>query len=254
MKNTPSLVTSSLSQGNQDIIISNIFKKIGTTNKFCVEFGFNSTDLEGGTGSNTANLIINNGWNGLLLDGDSENLDINLHRHHLTTGNICKIFKQYRVPIAPDYISIDVDSTDLWLYRATLEKYRPRLVSVEYNANFSIDEAITFPNDAREEWQGDKGYGASLKALKLVGDKFGYSLIAIEKCLDLFFVRNDLWDMDSVPSLEHWGKYCLLTPHKPLRNPERVNIFMDYEVYMKTNGDIEESKRGARNIAELRLT
>jgi len=105
------------SQSVQDGIIENIFKNIGTTNKFCVEFGFNSTTLEGGSGSNTANLILNEGWEALLLDGSNSNPEINLHQVFLTPENIVETFNKYNVPKDLDYLSIDVDSIDLWLLK-----------------------------------------------------------------------------------------------------------------------------------------
>ncbi len=152
---------------------------------FCVEFGFNSPEMLKGSGANVASLVLEKKWDSLLLDGDNENAAINLHRHFLTTSNICGIFQQYGVPKEPEYVSIDVDSTDLWLFEAILKKYKAMLFSVEYNANYPIDAAITFPNDPNERWQNDRGYGASLKALSYYqmlcparnwsGDDFGMS-------------------------------------------------------------------------------
>jgi hypothetical protein len=108
------------SQSYQDVLLDEIFKNIGTKNipPFCVEFGFNSGSFTEGTGTNVANLVLNKNWNCLLLDGDNENADINLHKHLLTSGNISEIFRAYNAPKVPEYISIDVDSTDLWLFRA----------------------------------------------------------------------------------------------------------------------------------------
>jgi hypothetical protein len=242
------------SQRNQDIIIHNIFKQIGTTNKFCVEFGWNSDTLTGGSGPNTANLIVNEKWDSLLLDQNNENPAINLHRHSLTPDNICDIFQQHNVPTSPDYVSIDVDSIDLWLFKAILKKYKPRLVSVEYNAHFGVNEAITLPQGA--SYLGGRGYGASLKALKLVGDEFGYSLISVETPLDAFFVRNDLWDTKKVPPLNSWAPCCAeggKSGHDPIPNKEDANLFLDYEVYLETNGDLKQSRKAALPIARHRV-
>ena len=41
------------SQGAQDCIIAEIFDRIGVTNGYYVEIGFNSPTFEGGTGANT---------------------------------------------------------------------------------------------------------------------------------------------------------------------------------------------------------
>ena len=242
------------SQGDQDIITNDVFKKIGTTNKFCVEFGFNSNSLTGGSGSNTANLILNEGWDSILLDGDFENKEINLYKEYLTPENICQIFRKYNVPIELDYLSIDVDSMDLWLLDAVLKEYSPRLVSVEYNANYSIDEAITFPNDTNQRWEIDKGYGASLKALKLAADKYNYHLIGVETMDDCFFIHNDLKDHFDILELSELKDKCLLDSHPPLINPERHKLFLDYEVYLETNGDVKKSQQAAEEITKKRLT
>ena len=53
------------SQTDEDGILLYIFSIIGTTNKRSVEICAGD-----GIECNTANLIINHGWNGLLLDGD----------------------------------------------------------------------------------------------------------------------------------------------------------------------------------------
>jgi GT2 family glycosyltransferase len=167
------------SQSYQDILLERIFEQIGVRNAppFCVEFGFNDASLTGGSGSNVANFVLNHGWRCLLLDGDHDNPSINLYRHFLTADKICDVFAEHGVPAEPEYISIDVDSTDLWLFRSLLTRYKAMVYTVEYNSCFPLDRAITFPDDATEGWQGDRGYGASLRALQMVAAEGGYSLL-----------------------------------------------------------------------------
>lgn len=179
------------SQSGQDGLIEFIFKNIGTTNKFCVEFGFNSYTVQGGTGANTARLVLEDDWKSLYLDEYCENLSINLHKESLNFENIGSIFKKYEVPQSPDYVSIDVDSIDLWLFKGMLlAKYRPRLISVEYNINFPITVSATVKRGT--VWNNDAVYGASLLALHKVSEEFGYRLICVENHLDAFFVREDI--------------------------------------------------------------
>jgi len=59
----------SFSQNGEDGILLYIFSLIGTTNKKAVEIGCGN-----GLENNTANLIINHGWRGLLIDGDAKNI------------------------------------------------------------------------------------------------------------------------------------------------------------------------------------
>jgi len=54
-----------LSQNDEDGILLYIFSLIGATNKKVVDIGCSSIE-----NSNTANLIINHGWIGLLIDYD----------------------------------------------------------------------------------------------------------------------------------------------------------------------------------------
>ena len=58
------------SQFEEDGILLYIFSLIGTTNKVAVEVCAGD-----GTQCNTANLILNHGWSGLLFDGDRENVE-----------------------------------------------------------------------------------------------------------------------------------------------------------------------------------
>jgi hypothetical protein len=238
------------SQSYQDELLEIIFDNLGTTNSvpFCVEFGFNSSELETGSGANVAKLVLEKKWDSLLLDGDNENHSINLHKHFLTSENICRIFKSYNVPKEPEYISIDVDSTDLWLFRSLLKNYRAMVYSVEYNSNYPLNKAITFPNDSEEHWQNDRGYGASLKALTMVAAEHGYSLVWVVRKLDVFFVRDDLIEDGSnmkVFPYKKWANCTNIRSHGPLKDRKKASIYLDYEVFTKSNGDILASKQAA---------
>jgi len=206
------------SQGKQDGIIEYIFENIGTTFKFCVEFGFNTDFLTGGSGANITRLVMNENWKCLLLDSEYENLDINLHKELLTYENIGQIFKKYSVPPKPDYVSIDVDSTDLWLMKGMLEAgYRPRLISVEYNKNYPLGFSYTVTREKTPvsfDYISQMLYGASMTALNKVAEEFEYSLVAVVDGLDLFFVRNDLLTC-SAPSIESFKHLTNQRQHGP---------------------------------------
>jgi hypothetical protein len=123
------------SQGDQDGVLAEIFSRLGTTNRFFAEFGFDADSFAGGVGANTQ-LLYAQGWRGLLMDGGHENAAIGLHREMITPGNVVGLFAKYGVPLEPDYVSIDLDSTDLWVFLALTKVYRPRVMSIEYNMNF----------------------------------------------------------------------------------------------------------------------
>jgi hypothetical protein len=240
------------SQGKQDGIIEYIIQNIEIENKYCVEFGYDSNELFGGGGPNTTNLIQKYNWDKLLLDGKYENKEINLHKHFLTEDNICDIFEKYKVPINPGYISIDVDSIDLWLMNSLLKKYTPSFFSVETNSNIPIDYALTFPKTDENGWTGDKIYGASLKALEIVANKYNYQLvyagiIHISNHCDAFFVKKDLIvNCDGIPKLEDFR--FTYSPVHPKCVNERYKIMLDYEEYLKTN-DLVASQVKAHDIS-----
>ena len=107
----------------QDSVLEVIFSMLGTAERpFYVEVGYNAPHLT--EGSNTLHLL-EQGWDGLLIDGDHENHSINLHAHFVSPDNIVDIFDQHKVPEEPDYVSIDIDSLDVWVARSLLNsKYR----------------------------------------------------------------------------------------------------------------------------------
>jgi hypothetical protein len=70
-------------------------------------------------------------------------LEINLHKHYLFADNIVGIFQKYNVPLELDYLSVDMDSHDLWVAKAILEGgYRPRVITTEYNSNYPTNMSI----------------------------------------------------------------------------------------------------------------
>lgn len=238
------------SQGGQDGILAEIFRHVPTVNSppFCVEFGFNATTLDGGSGANVASLVLDRGWQALLLDGGYENPAINLRQEFLTSANIVDVFAKWGVPAQPDYISIDVDSTDLWLFRALLQHYRAAVYSVEYNCHFPLELSVTCADDPAACWEGDRVYSASLRALSAVAREHGYSLVAVEPRLDAFFVRDDLLDDGSsvlAPPLEQWRTATLLRAHPSKLDRRRMDLLLDYEVWKVTGGDSAAARQAA---------
>lgn len=219
------------SQFGQDAIITKIFDRIGTTNKFCVEFGHDSDDYGS---ANTGHLRLNCGWDGLLMDGGHENPAINLKKEFITSKNIVSLFDKYNVPLEPDYVSIDLDSTDLWVFKSIIEsKYKPRVVSVEYNCFFPWGMDMTVPDDPTFQWNHkDHVYGASLSALDRVAVEFGYTLVDVEFPCDAFFVRSDL--EDSNPSIFNFVPKTNIQFHGPI-SQERMNLVIDYRKWRREN-------------------
>ncbi len=177
-----------MSQNGEDGIIAEILSKVGTSSKYCVEFGA----YDGFHCSNTLQLR-NSGWKGLLLDDSHENAKINLHKAFICKENINELFDRYQVPYDLDFLSIDIDFNDFYVWQAISDCYKPRLVVIEYNATFQPDEDKVVQYDQAGRWDGSNYFGASIQAMYNLARKKGYCLVYAENTgANLFFVRQDL--------------------------------------------------------------
>lgn len=204
------------------------------------EFGFDSSEYESGNGANTYNLRANHNWTGLLMDGGHANPQINLHQEIITPANVVDLFRKYAVPHEPDYVSIDLDTTDLWVLRALLAShYRPRVLSVEYNCVYGADAVFgTWPNDPEARWRGTNTQGASLAAIEMVAREFGWSLAALVPELDAFLVRDDLLHGAVKPQLAdfHQHALCKSVLHGTA-TAEDVAALLDYATWRATGNE-----------------
>ena len=253
------------SQGRQDLILKTLFDRIGTANKYFVEFGFNSPGFDvgaEGTGANTE-MLYRQGWRGLLLDGSRSNASINLHQSFIKSTNIVDTFQTHKVPIELDYLSIDIDSADLWVMRALLAVYRPRVVSIEYNSNYDVDgpdaSAITLPDPStmpirnhQASWAGHCYFGTSARAVLAVARANGYMLAAVEPRLDMFMVRKDLWERARLADPSALGLNTTIktiTHHQPMSKNEAENL-IDYETYVETGSLCKARAAAAKTLLE----
>jgi hypothetical protein len=181
------------SQWGQDGVLEQIFNIIGTTNKYFVEFGSSGNDSGMG---NTA-YLRRRGFNGLLMDGSERpyNNDINDKKYDvkiefIKASNINYLFEKYNVPLEFDFLSIDIDGQDFHVWNH-LKNYLPRVVSIEMNYHIEPGKDKVMPLDDNWIWPGHEKSGSSITALKKLGNKKGYTLVAT--CMsDAIFVRNDL--------------------------------------------------------------
>jgi hypothetical protein len=188
------------SQNGEDGIISEIFSRIGSTNRVFVEFGAGD-----GSENNSAYLLLK-GWSGYWFDGDSQNLDsigskfahaisekqLIASREFFTAETAASIFERHRIPEEFDFLSIDIDRNTSWVWRA-LRAFRPRVCAVEYNASIPPQDDWEIPYEAEARWNGTLIFGAGLLALEKIGKDLGYSVVACDLSgANAFFVRSDL--------------------------------------------------------------
>lgn len=189
------------SQNGEDGIIHEIFNRIGTTNKFFVEFG-----VESGIECNTALLLLKK-WRGLWIEADDECFtqiqvnfkecieknQLNVKNAFITPENIEGIFDEFNIPKEPDLMSIDIDSTDYWVRKA-ISNYHPRVLIMEYNAAY-FPPIVWIKKKTEPIWNEDINMGASLQAIHDLNKLKGYSLIGCDfNGVNAFFVRDDCYD------------------------------------------------------------
>ena len=208
------------SQGYQDSVLASLFhhEHLGTNKRKFVEFGFHVADVNGtanfssvrgrhptlrelpGYGANFE-LLQRKGWSGVRFDGDEHSALIpNMRQAFITPQNVVPLFRQHKIPLDVDYVSIDVDSCDLWIFLALTDVYRPTVITIEYNSNYAFNESLTnvctSPSDGsfftsgaftKNHW----GWSASLAAINKAATRRGYAVVWVEPWLDIFLVRLD---------------------------------------------------------------
>ena len=194
------------SKYGEDGILLYIFSKVGTTNHCFVEFG-----VEDGRECNTANLSLNFGWQGVLIDANKEWLEearrfyqeklgkdasrVKIIPCFVTAENINKLLLDNGLQGEIDLLSIDIDGNDYWVWKA-INAISPRVAIIEYNASFGL-KPITIKYNPNFHYQktyrqNPLYHGASLTALAKLGNSKGYILVGCDsQGHDAFFVRKD---------------------------------------------------------------
>ena len=187
------------SQYGEDGCIREIFRRIGVTNRYFVEFG-----IQDGT-ENSTRALLENGWTGCWAEASADwangarrrfgPLGVEVIQSFLTSDNIVATFKAAGVPDVPDLMSIDTDGNDYWLWAAMGTAFKPRVVVVEYNASAGPHVDWAMPYNSAHSYDDTVYFGASLKAYVGLADKLGYELVGCEPSgVNAFFVRKELVD------------------------------------------------------------
>lgn len=175
-------------QFQEEAIFDFIFKNIGTTNKYLVDFG------AGGLGCDMSNskYLLECGWEGLRMDGNP-NGDETIQQEMITAENIVSLFEKYKVPKEFDFLSIDIDGVDLYVLCNLLDAgYSPRVIINEFNGCLSDSASIAIKNNPEHIWLKNDYYGASFSAFKKVLNKRGYTLVYQIATTNMIFIKSDL--------------------------------------------------------------
>lgn len=190
------------SQSGEDGILMGIFSRIGVTNKRFIEIGIGNGDE-----CNTANLSLNHGWSGLLIDGDHKQVEaarqfyghlngVRVEQCFVTVDNINELFIKNRMTGEIDMFSLDIDGNDYWVLER-INVIKPRVVMLEYNPSLGPERSISipyYPEFYRMDYHKSGWYhGASLTALTSLMKSKGYILVGCDSNgYNAFFIREDV--------------------------------------------------------------
>ena len=167
------------SQHGEDGVIDKLLELIPPTSYFAVEFGALPEDAL----SNIKNLVVNHGFRRVCWDGQIEDPLYDVYREWVTKENINFLFQKYQVPKDIDFVSIDIDNMDFYIWQAL--EYRPKIVCIECNRNhgpmedkvvpYNAEGGKTFYSSTKEKHTNY--FGASPLALFRLGIRKNYSLV-----------------------------------------------------------------------------
>jgi hypothetical protein len=190
------------SQLNQDGIIEEIFNRIGTTNKFFIEFGSRLPWM-----LNSSYLRHHKQWTGLMFDASDgkanffkktswrqyrrsyfsseadwheavKGFELIKKNTPINSTNINNVFNSYDAPSVFDLLSIDIDGQDYWAWEGLDEsRFKPRVVSIEFDFSLGSQDSLVEPKDEGTQGSSWPPCMCSLKALDELAKSKGYSYV-----------------------------------------------------------------------------
>lgn len=179
------------SQTGEDGIIEKALEVIGDNNHWCVEFGA----WDGRHLSNTYHLIADKGYAAVLIEGEPRRFQ-DLRRNFADNARVLPVnafvgfhpqdsldalLAATEVPLDFDVLSIDIDGNDYHVWKA-MQRYRPRIVVIEYNPTIPNPVEFVQPADPRVT------QGSSILSLDKLAREKGYELVAATR-LNAIFVE-----------------------------------------------------------------
>ncbi|MFZ4517542.1 MAG: hypothetical protein ACOYOP_04095 [Microthrixaceae bacterium] len=182
------------SQNGEDGVIEELVRRVGAPGRCFVEIG--ASDGE----ENCTRNLAEQGWRGVWLEADPDRCRIararGLEGVQVVEGfarraGVVGVLDAHGVPAEPDVLVVDIDGDDRGVLAAVLGTRRPRIVVVEYNADFRPPAAWSLPERRATGWDGTFRFGASLQALCDAAP--GYVPVYCDTTgVNAFLVRADL--------------------------------------------------------------
>ncbi len=189
------------SQNDEDGIIQEIFRRVGTGSRTFVEIGV-------GNGMQNNSLYwLKQGWRGAWVEGNGENArfirqafsgTLAQRQLHFQEAMVSAENINALIAATPfhgreiDLLSIDIDGNDYYVFER-LDALDARVVIIEYNAKFPPPARWRVPYAPDFAWDGTDRFGASLQSMADLFEKRRYALVACNVTgSNAFFVRQDL--------------------------------------------------------------
>jgi hypothetical protein len=172
------------SQGDEDGIIAEVFRRIGVRDRFFVEIGVGD-----GSENNTLHLLLN-GWRGVWIDAWEEGIarareqyapligagKLAVIHANASPGNVAAVLRDAGVATNFDLLSIDIDGNDFHVFEA-MGDWKPRVAVLEYNASFGPTARWVMPFSPAHRWDETLVFGASLAAITGLANSKGLDLV-----------------------------------------------------------------------------
>ena len=187
-----------------------------------------------GVNSNCANLALNFGWRGFFVDGNQSNIERGrtFYESHPDTWaypptfifaminreNINQLLTEASVPAEVDFMSIDIDGNDYWVWDA-LSVTTAKVVMIETHIEFGMNN-IVVPYDKDYVYPGRHPdyHGASPVAMEKLARRKSYRLVGANRYgFNTIYVREGL-----APTLPSVSVASILS-HP--RNMQRAALF-----------------------------
>lgn len=190
VKEIPKIPTPKVyAQFGEEAIFDHIFKNIGTDHKYLVDFGAGTLN----SGLSNSRYLIENGWNGLLMDGNPAEENELIKQEFITKDNILELLEKYDVPKGFDLLSIDIDGNDYWVLEEIITSdFAPRVIINEFNGCLQEGVVQVMKYNPDHSWGENDYYGASFEAFKQLCNKHGYTLVHQVATTNQIFIREDL--------------------------------------------------------------
>ena len=224
------------SQFGDDGLIQFLVRNLNIQNNTFIEFGVGDY-ME----SNTRFLLMNNNWEGFVMDGSSDNMNhlktrswywrynIACKDTFITKSNINSLLEATGLENV-GLLHIDLDGNDYFILKElNMKRYNPSILILEYNSLFGVDRSISTPY--KEDFfrtnahHSNLYYGASLPALDMLSRELGYRFVGCNEAgNNAYFVRQDLLN-DSVKEVSLNEGYRI-SQFRESRNAEGKNTFV----------------------------